>query len=91
MCFFAYLVIFGNCLTLCLLFFSQQLNLWQENFERLIFMHFVQEAQVEIRIQCFSEGLPEGVQVCHALCIVEGHQAPLVVHVHTDSGQWLLQ
>lgn len=54
-------------------------------------MHFIQKAQVEIRIQRLPEGLPEGVQVCHALCIVEGHQTPLIVQVHSDPGQWLLQ
>lgn len=53
-------------------------------------MHFIQKAQVEVRIQRFSEGLPEGVEVCHALCVVKGHQAPLVVQVHSDPGQWLL-
>lgn len=54
-------------------------------------MHFIQEAQVEVRVQCLTEVLPEGVQVCHALCIVKGHQAPLVVQVHSDPGQWFLQ
>lgn len=54
-------------------------------------MHFIQKAQVEVRVECFSEGLPEGVEVRHALCIVEGHQAPLVIQVHTNPGQWLLQ
>lgn len=54
-------------------------------------MHFIQEAQVEVRVQCLSEVLPKSVQVCHALSIVKGHQAPLVVQVHSDPGQWLLQ
>lgn len=54
-------------------------------------MHFIQKAQVEVRVQRLPEGLPEGVEVCHALCIVKGHQAPLVVQVHSDPGQWLLQ
>lgn len=54
-------------------------------------MHFIQEAQVEVRVQRLSEGFPEGVQVCHALCVVKGHQAPFVVQVHSDPGQWLLQ
>lgn len=54
-------------------------------------MHFIQEAEVEVRVQSLSEGLPEGVEVGHALCIVKGHQAPLVVQVHPDPGQWLLQ
>lgn len=54
-------------------------------------MHFIQEAQVEVGIQCFVERLPEGVEMCHALCIVKGHQASLVVQVHSDPGQWFLQ
>lgn len=54
-------------------------------------MHFIQEAQVEVRMQGLREGLPEGVQVRHALCVVEGHQASLVVQVHADPGQRLLQ
>lgn len=54
-------------------------------------MHFIQKAQVEVRVQRLPEGLPEGIEVCHALCIVKGHQAPLVVQVHSDPGQWLLQ
>lgn len=54
-------------------------------------MHFIQKAQVEVRVQRFGEGLPEGVEVCHALCVVKGHQAPLVVQVHSNPGQWLLQ
>lgn len=54
-------------------------------------MHFIQKAQVEVRVQRLFEGLPEGVEVRHALCIVKGHQAPLVVQVHSDPGQWLLQ
>lgn len=62
------------------------LDLWQENFQRLIFVHFVQEAQVEVGVQSLCERLPEGVQVCHALCVVERHQASLVVQVHSDPG-----
>lgn len=54
-------------------------------------MHFIQKAQVEVRVQCLSEGLSEGVEVYHALCVVKGHQAPLVIQVHSDPGQWLLQ
>lgn len=54
-------------------------------------MHFIQEAQVKVRIQCLREVLPKRVQVCHALCIIEGHQAPLVVQIHSDPGQLLLQ
>lgn len=54
-------------------------------------MHFIQEAQVEVRVQRLDEGLPEGVEMCHALCIIKGHQAPLVVQVHSDPSQWLLQ
>lgn len=54
-------------------------------------MHFIQKAQVEVRVQRLLEVLPEGVQVCHALCVVKGHQAPLVVQIHSDPGQWLLQ
>lgn len=54
-------------------------------------MHFIQEAQVKVRIQCLCEGLSECVEVCHALCIVKGHQASLVVQVHSNPGQRLLQ
>lgn len=67
------------------------LNLRHENFERLILVHFIQEAQVEVGVQRLGEVLPEGVQVCHALSVVEGHQAPLVVQIHTDPGKRLLQ
>lgn len=67
------------------------LNLREEHFERLILMHFIQEAEVEVGEQGLGEGLPEGVQVCHALCVVEGHQAPLVVQIHPDPDQGLLQ
>lgn len=54
-------------------------------------MHFIQKAQVEVRVQRLLEGLSEGVEVCHALCVVKGHEAPLVVQVHPDPGQRLLQ
>lgn len=54
-------------------------------------MHFIQEAQVEIRIQCLIEGFPESVEMCHALCIVKRHQASLVVQVHSYPCQGLLQ
>ncbi|KAF3849152.1 hypothetical protein F7725_015649 [Dissostichus mawsoni] len=54
-------------------------------------MHFIQEAEVEVGEQGLGEGLPEGVQVCHALCVVEGHQAPLVVQIHPDPDQGFLQ
>lgn len=54
-------------------------------------MHLIQEAQIEVRVQRLSEVLPEGVEMCHALCVVKGHQAPLVVQVHSDPGQRLLQ
>lgn len=54
-------------------------------------MHFIQKTQIEVRVQRLLEGLPEGVEVCHALCVVKGHQAPLVVQVHSDPDQRLLQ
>lgn len=54
-------------------------------------MHFIQKAEVEVREQSLCEGLPEGVQVCHTFSVVKGNQAPLVVQIHTDPGQWLLQ
>lgn len=54
-------------------------------------MHFIQKAQVKVGVQRLREGLPEGVQVRHALGVVEGHQAPLVVQIHADPGQGLLQ
>lgn len=54
-------------------------------------MHFIQKAQVEVRVQRLSEGLPEGVEVCHALGVVKRHQAPLVVEVHADPDQRLIQ
>lgn len=54
-------------------------------------MHFIQEAEVEVRVQSLSKGLPEGVEVGHALCVVKGHQATLVVQIHSDPGQGLFQ
>lgn len=54
-------------------------------------MHFIQKAEVEVRVQSLSKGLPEGVEVGHALCIVKGHQATFVVQVHSNPGKRLLQ
>lgn len=54
-------------------------------------MHFIQKAQVEVRIKSLAEGVSEGVQVGHALRVVEGHQPPLVVQVDSDPGQGLFQ
>lgn len=54
-------------------------------------MHFIQEPQVKIRVEGLSEGVLEGVEVCHVLCIVEGHQPSFVVQIHADSRQWLFQ
>lgn len=54
-------------------------------------MHFIQEAEVEVWEQSLCEGLPEGVQVCHAFSVIKGNQAPLVVQIHANPGQRLLQ
>lgn len=54
-------------------------------------MHLVQEAQVEVGVECLAERVVEGVQVRHALSVVEGHQPALVIQVDADPGQRLLQ
>lgn len=47
-------------------------------------MHFIQEAQVKIRVEGLGEGVLEGVQVRHVLGVVEGHQASFIVQIHAD-------
>ncbi len=54
-------------------------------------MHFIQEAQVKIRVEGLGEDVLEGVEMCHALSIVEGHQASFEVQIHANPRQWLFQ
>lgn len=51
----------------------------KEHLEGFILMYLVQKAQVEVGVEGLCEVLLVGVEVCHVLCIVEGHQPPLVV------------
>lgn len=54
-------------------------------------MHFIQKAEVEVRIERLVKGVAERVEVRHALSVVERHKASLIVQVHTDALQLLIQ
>lgn len=54
-------------------------------------MHFVQKAQVKVRVEGLGEGVFKGVEMRHALSIIEGHQSSLVIQIDADPRQRLLQ